>query len=42
MGQMLARVRRRIAGSPPLQILLFIVVVLVVLLVAEYLDLVPG
>jgi hypothetical protein len=42
MGQLYVRVRRRIAGSPTLQILLFVVVVLVVLLVAEYLDLVPG
>jgi hypothetical protein len=42
MGQLCVRARRRVAGSPLLQILLFIVVVLVVLLVAEYLDVVPG
>jgi hypothetical protein len=42
MGQLCVRAGRRVAGSPPLQILVFIVVVLVVLLVAEYLDLVPG
>ena len=42
MGALSARVRRRIAQSPPRQILSFVVVVLVVLVVGESLDLVPG
>jgi hypothetical protein len=41
-AQLIGRVRRYIAKSPVLQILLFIVITVVVLLVAEYSGLFPA
>lgn len=42
MTNPLARMRRAVARSAVLQILVFIVVLVVVLLAGEYLGLVPG
>ena len=42
MGNVIRGARRAIAGSPIVQILLFIVVLLVVMLAGEYLGLIPA